>query len=58
MKPVGQQHVPVGDAGLRVDKDCKLFRERFGLDHCAWPDMSPVVIPRGYTKRYVDGEAR
>ena len=59
LKPVGQQHVAVKDSNdneLRVDKDVVLVREHFNLDHVDYGDMSPVIIPAGYTKRYVDGE--
>ena len=28
----------------------------FGLDDLDYPDMSPVLIPRNYTKRFIDGE--
>jgi hypothetical protein len=33
-----------------------LIREHFKLDHVNYADMSPVIIPRGYTKKFVDGE--
>jgi dethiobiotin synthetase len=60
LKPVGQQHVEVSSektgAALRVDKDCVLVREHFRLDHIDYRDMSPVIIPAGYTKKFVDGE--
>jgi dethiobiotin synthetase len=60
IKPVGQQHVEVksaqGDETLRVDKDVCLVKEHFHLDHIDYESMSPVIIPQGYTKRYVDGE--
>mmetsp|Transcript_22359 Transcript_22359/g.27406 ORF Transcript_22359/g.27406 Transcript_22359/m.27406 type:complete len:435 (+) Transcript_22359:61-1365(+) len=60
IKPVGQQHVPVHssllDATIRVDKDVCLMRERFNLDHIDYEHMSPVIIPSGYTKKYIDGE--
>ena len=55
IKPVGQQHVPV-DGGVRVDKDVQLMRDYFSLDHLAWPDMSPVLVPREYTKQFIDGQ--
>ena len=54
IKPVGQQHLQV-EGGLRVDKDVKLAKEFFNLQ-CSYEHMSPVVIPRGYTKQYIDGE--
>lgn len=59
LKPVGQQHVEVTDKNhntLRVDKDVVLIKEHFQLDHIDYRYMSPVIIPRGYTKSYVDGE--
>ena len=59
LKPVGQQHVEVKDSQgqtLRVDKDVVLVREHFRLDHVDYRDMSPVIIPQGYTKKFVDGE--
>lgn len=59
LKPVGQQHVQVQDSSnqtLRVDKDVVLMREHFHLDHIDYRHMSPVIIPSGYTRRYVDGE--
>ena len=55
VKPVGQQHVPVGAKGIRVDKDVQLMKEYFGMEHVAYEDMSPVIVPRNYTKQYVDG---
>lgn len=60
LKPVGQQHVEVKSDNLertiRVDKDVCLMREHFQLHHIDYEHMSPVIIPTGYTKKYVDGE--
>jgi dethiobiotin synthetase len=60
LKPVGQQHVEVRSenqqAVIRVDKDVCLVREHFKLNHIDYEDMSPVIIPAGYTKKFVDGE--
>lgn len=61
IKPVGQQHVAVpsnkdSDEEIRVDKDVVLMREHFGLDHINYQDMSPVIVPRGYTRDFVDGK--
>jgi len=61
IKPVGQQHVEVdisvpGNKSIRVDKDVVLIKEHFRLDHIDYKYMSPVIIPNGYTRRYVDGE--
>jgi BioD-like phosphotransacetylase family protein len=55
MKPVGQRHVIV-EQNLKVDKDVVLFKEYFSLDRCSYQDMSPVVIPAGYTKDFIDGK--
>jgi len=52
IKPVGQQHVMV-DQGTIVDKDAILFREHFHLSS-SWADMSPVIIPQGFTRDYLD----
>lgn len=30
-------------------------REHFNLSHCSFRDMSPVVIDRTYTRRYLEG---
>jgi dethiobiotin synthetase len=55
IKPVGQQHVKVWSPALmeeiRVDKDICLLKEQFHLDHIDYRHMSPVIIPRGYTKK-------
>jgi BioD-like phosphotransacetylase family protein len=60
LKPVGQQHVEVKsenrNATIRVDKDICLVKEHFKLDHIDYEHMSPVIVPRGYTKKFVDGE--
>ena len=60
LKPVGQQHVPVyseaAGSDIKVDKDVSLIREKFQLHHLDYRDMSPVIIPRGYTKDYIDGK--
>eukprot|EP00521_Asterionellopsis_glacialis_P018516 CAMPEP_0195293846 /NCGR_PEP_ID=MMETSP0707-20130614/13513_1 /TAXON_ID=33640 /ORGANISM="Asterionellopsis glacialis, Strain CCMP134" /LENGTH=487 /DNA_ID=CAMNT_0040354651 /DNA_START=93 /DNA_END=1556 /DNA_ORIENTATION=- len=60
IKPVGQQHVDVTSDNLnqniRVDKDVCLVRERFHLNHIDYEHMSPVIIPRGYTKKFIDGD--
>jgi len=59
IKPVGQQHVtvysPTLKEDIRVDKDICLLKEQFHLDHIDYQHMSPVIIPRGYTKKYMDG---
>lgn len=53
-KPVGQRHVEV-KTGVHVDKDVRLFHELFGLCD-AWEEMSPVIIPKGFTRDYLDGK--
>lgn len=54
IKPVGQQHVEV-EPGLRVDKDAVLFKEYFDLNQ-PYELMSPVLIPAGLTRAYLDGK--
>ena len=60
VKPVGQQHVPVHSENqnsiIEVDKDVCLVKEHFHLDHIDYEHMSPVIVPKGYTKKFVDGE--
>ncbi|MBM3207472.1 MAG: cobyrinic acid a,c-diamide synthase [Chlamydiae bacterium] len=52
MKPVGQEQLQV-DSGEFVDKDVVLFKEHFKLkDH--YSHMSPVLIPQGFTKDFLD----
>jgi len=53
IKPVGQQHVTVKDQ-LKVDKDVVLFHEVFQLNSL-YEDMSPVIVPPGMTKQFLDG---
>ncbi len=52
-KPVGQRYAMVGD--IPADEDAILMQELFGLDD-PLEDMSPVHIPRGFTKRFIRGE--
>lgn len=60
IKPVGQQHVTVADEKsgkqIRVDKDVEVLKEFFNLSHVDYSTMSPVIIPKGYTSKYIDGE--
>lgn len=60
IKPVGQQHISVYSEAdgttIRVDKDVTLMKEHFQLNHCDYRHMSPVLIPNGYTKDYIDGK--
>jgi uncharacterized protein len=53
MKPVGQRTVI--DAGEPADEDAVLMRAVFGLQE-AYSILSPVHIPRGFTKAYIAGE--
>ena len=63
MKPVGQVCLPVWEEDLQqeiqVDKDVVVMRQHFGLDSSLpYRYMSPVLIPKGYTKDYLDGNIR
>lgn len=52
LKPVGQQHVEIND-NLKVDKDVVLFKEYFKLQS-EYADMSPVILPSGFTRDFLD----
>ena len=52
IKPVGQQHVDI-KKNLKVDKDVLLFQEVFHLE-AGYRDMSPVIVPPGFTRRFLD----
>jgi BioD-like phosphotransacetylase family protein len=53
MKPVGQRTVI--DEGEPADEDAVLMRATFGLPE-PYAVLSPVHIPRGFTKAYIAGE--
>src|SRR5215207_3010963 len=53
MKPVGQRTVI--DHGQPADEDAVLMHESFPLA-ADYANMSPVHIPRGFTKAYIAGE--
>jgi BioD-like phosphotransacetylase family protein len=68
IKPVGQQSVektvvdcesgdttPKTTKVIKVDKDAALVKDHFRLDHISYKDSSPVLIPPGYTRDYLDG---
>jgi len=52
IKPIGQQHVAIDNQTI-VDKDVVLFKNHFNLA-ASWSDMSPVIIPSGFTRDYLD----
>ncbi len=56
MKPVGQQHEKTKE-GLLVDKDVVLFKEYFRLPD-TYQNMSPFIIPPGFTRDFLDGKTR
>jgi len=62
IKPVGQQSITVAnadtEAAIEVDKDVVVMKEHFRLDHLNYRDMSPVMIPRGYTRDYIKGKIK
>ncbi len=53
LKPVGQRTII--EDGVPADEDAVLMREVFALPE-PFPVMSPVHIPRGFTKAYIAGE--
>ena len=54
-KPVGQRYEVVD--GVPADEDAILMRAAMHLDD-PLADMSPVHIPRGFTKSYIRGEVK
>lgn len=52
IKPVGQQHICIHE-GLNVDKDVALFKKYFNLSS-HYADMSPIILPSGFTKDFLD----
>jgi BioD-like phosphotransacetylase family protein len=52
-KPVGQRYAYVDD--VPADEDAILMRDYFGLTQ-SLQDMSPVHIPRGFTKSFIRGD--
>ena len=52
MKPIGQEHVEI-KKGLSVDKDVLIFKEHFALK-ASYEEMSPVLIPQGFTRHFLD----
>lgn len=66
IKPVGQHFLTIPDPHydttsgedcryINVDKDAVLVKRHFGLDHVQYEHASPVLIPKGYTKQYLNG---
>lgn len=51
MKPVGQMHIPINNT--LVDKDAYLFKECFQLE-ASYQEMSPIVLPKGFTRDFLD----
>ncbi len=41
----------------QVDKDVAVAKEHFGLS-ASYSTMSPLVLHKGYTKRFLDGKVR
>jgi hypothetical protein len=51
IKPVGQQFLNI--KGKKIDKDVALMASVYSLKNELF-DMSPVAIPRGFTKNYIN----
>lgn len=54
MKPVGQEHVATKE-GVFVDKDVLLFKEHFKIN-APYSQMSPILVPSGFTRDFLDGK--
>jgi len=52
IKPVGQEWVEA-KTGKKVDKDILLFQDHFKLESS---EMSPVLLPSGFTREVLDGK--
>lgn len=52
MKPIGQQQITT-EKGLQVDKDVLVFKQHFALKD-SLASMSPVLIPPGFTRNFLD----
>jgi phosphate acetyltransferase len=53
IKPIGQTLVEAN--GIKIDKDVALFKKCFSLKTDAWA-MSPVVLPPGFTRDFLDNK--
>jgi hypothetical protein len=40
---------------VMVDKDAALVKQYYQLENLSYEDISPVLIPPGYTRQYIDG---
>jgi dethiobiotin synthetase len=58
IKPIGEKSMVIHENGIdvAVDKDAVLFKEHFQMDHVSWRSVSPVIIPPGYTRDYLDNK--
>jgi BioD-like phosphotransacetylase family protein len=41
---------------IHVDKDAALIKQHFALDHVTYRQSNPVLIPKGYTRDYINGQ--
>ncbi len=56
MKPVGQEHVQLQE-GVFVDKDVLLFKDYFQISS-SYSSMSPILLPSGFTRNFLDGKVK
>lgn len=54
IKPLGQRYVETENHD-KIDKDVELFRQYFQLPEHPL-DMSPVLLPKGFSRKYLDGQ--
>ncbi|KAG6559767.1 AAA domain [Candidatus Rhabdochlamydia oedothoracis] len=52
MKTIGQQHITTKQ-GTQLDKDVLVFKKHFVLTD-SLKSMSPIVIPAGFTRDFLD----
>ena len=44
-----------GVGEVNYDKDAAVVKEHFHLGHLEYQHMSPITVPQGYTRDYIDG---
>ncbi len=56
IKPIGQRYLM--EQGFKVDEDSLLVEKVFGLSsNLSIKDLSPIAVERGFTEKYIKGEA-
>jgi len=57
VKPIGQRYIM--EQGFKVDEDSVLIERIYGISRgLSIKDLSPVAVERGFTERYIEGQAK